>query len=413
MRLPLLLIALLFGCFSYVKSQTYSEITTNNIRMYHQFRYYLFNNQDTGNYRLKKTKELYVNLQNGINKFYENSKESEYRFTIYLRWVSTMDLGKKLLEWKSYANCIIVLEPLLNYIKSNTPPFNASYKFEGETYYFNDTHFYYLKNYGDYYTGYAQYMMGKDEQAFQSFYRFFNTRDLPITEGFEARKAMIEMYKRSPSVVNKDWYTNSLMFLIYYYNLMDPATQDKIDQKSNTSLQYIKLSKENQALYGYGPKGQLFKWANAIIEDAESANPEIQIYDYCAQLAPIMVKYDSTGKISMKLYDLAYKHYWSSGRSGRNNEYTFTMRDEKFHLNALALSKKFKTQEPIQSKELAMTTLEFYAKEFKKNFRTNLWRCEVYEEVANQYLFWGEQEKAKEYQDKVKPCLKENKKLLK
>jgi hypothetical protein len=378
--------------------------------MYHQFRYYLLNNQDTGNNRLKKTKELYVNLQNGINKFYENFKESEYRFTIYLRWVSTMDLGKKLLEWKSYANCIIVLEPLLNYIKSNTPPFNASYKFEGETYYFNDTHFYYLQNYGDFYTGYAQYMMGKDEQAFQSFYRFFNTRDLPIKEGFEARKAMIEMYKRSPSVVNKDWYTNSLTFLIFYYDQMDKNLQMEIDEQLTPKYNYIQVNKNTLASLGYGPRAQLFKWTNAIIEDAESSKPELKIFDYCAQLAPLLVKYDSIGTIAMKLYDLAYKNYWKSGRAGMNNQYTFTMWDEQFHLQALMLAKKFKEQEPALSKELAMTSLAFYAKEFNKNFRTNLWRCEVYDEVAKQYDFWGEPDKAKEFREKVKPCLKENKK---
>ncbi len=413
MRFYLFLALLLLGFIPLVNAQSYSTITAINIRNYHLFQDYLFNNRDTGIIRLRKTKELYVTLQNGINSYFENPIESERDITIYFRWISTMDLGKKLMEWKSYSNCIQVLEPLLANIKSNTPPFKASYLFEGRTYYFNDTHFYYLRDFGDYYTGYSQYMLGKDEAAFQSFFKFFNSYKVPLMEGFEARKAILDIFKRSPSVVNKDWYTNSLMFLIYYYNQMDPATQDKIEQHSNTNLQYIKLSKENQALLGYGPRGQIYKWAKAIIEDAESTNPEIKIYDYCAQLAPIMVKYDSTGKIAMKLYDLAYKHYWSSGRSGRNNEYTFTMRDEKFHLNALALAKKFKDQEPIQSKEMAMTALEFYAKEFKKNYRTNLWRCEVYEEVANQYIFWGDQVKAKEFQDKVKPCLKEYKKLLK
>lgn len=413
MRFSLLLTVLLFGCFSLVKAQTYSDITKNNIRMFHQFQDYIFNNHDTGITRFIKTKELYETLQKGIISYYENPVESERYITIYFKWVSIMDLGKQLLEWKYYNNCIKVLEPLLAYIKSNTPPFKASYFFEGKTYYFNDTHFYYLRDYGDYYSGYSQYMLGKDEAAFQSFYKFFNSYKVPLIEGFEARKAMVEMYKRSPNVVNKDWYTNSLMFLVYYYNQMAPATQDKIDQQNNPKLQYVKLSKENQALLGYGPKGQLFKWTKAIIEDAESAHPELQIYDYCAQIAPIMAVYDSTGILAMKLYQLAYQHYYSSGRSGRNNQYTFTMRDESFHLKALSLAKKFKEKEPVLSKEMAITSLAFYANEFKKNYRTNLWRCEVYEEVANQFLYWGEPEKAKEYQDKVKPCLKENKKLLK
>lgn len=413
MRIILSLVLILFGFTKLVNAQPYSILTATNIRNFHQFQDYLFYNHDTGNTRLRKTKELYENLHKGINSYFENPIESERHITIYFRWISTMDLGKKLMEWKSYVNCIKVLEPLLSYISSNTPPFKASYSYEGQTYYFNDTHFYYLRDYGDYYTGFSQYMLGKDEAAFQSFYKFFNSHKVPLMEGFEARKAILEIYKRSPTVVNKDWYTNSLMFLIHYYNQMDPATQEKIDQKSSPNLQYVTLSKENMALLGYGPRGQLFKWTKAIIEDAESAQPETQIYDYCAQIAPIMAKFDSTGKIALKLFQLAYQHYFSSGRAGRNNQYTFTMRDESFHLQAWELAKKFNTQEPVLSKEMALTSIAFYANEFKKNFRTNLWRCEVYENVANQYLYWGEQAKATEFQDKVKPCLKENKKLLK
>ncbi|MEQ1624854.1 MAG: hypothetical protein ABL870_09195, partial [Sediminibacterium sp.] len=295
MRFLLILSLLLLSNSSIVQAQSYSNITSRNIRNYLDFQDHLKENSDTSYKNLKKTKDLYDNLQYGLNIFFDNTTYEEVSFSWYLRWVSTMDLAKKLVEWKSYENCIKVLAPLMEWIKSNSLSFSTSFVYLGKTYQFDATQMYYVRDYGDYYIGYSQFKLGNDREAFQSFYRFFKSNPVPINEGYQARKAMLEMHKRSPDIISRDWYFNSLLFSIIYYDKLNAKLQIEEDKNNATNKQIFQLNKNEQADLGYGPRGNLFKWTREIIQEAESANPEPRIFEYCANIAPILEKYDSSG----------------------------------------------------------------------------------------------------------------------